>query len=255
MEILGQVGGGEFVAFSPVHWGALAAIAGAAVILSLLLRRGADRPGVRRGVCWGLAAVLLIGAVVAQIGRVIGGVWSLQESLPLHLCDIAVLTTAVALIGVGRRAKSNRASQLLYELACVWGLGGTSQALLTPDVTTAAYSPDCVRYFVLHGAIVVGVLVMTFGLHMRLQPGAPVRVWLVTLALAIVVGLVDWGLGANYMYLCANPARPSLFDLLGPRPWTLLWLAVVATGLILLCYAPFWIAARVARQGSRWAAH
>lgn len=231
-----------FVAYGAAHTLALGAIAGATVILVVLLRATATRPWhatLRRTVAGGLVVILFAGAAEGQWERVAAGQWSLQESLPLHLCDIGVFVTIVALIGAARGRAGRGVYQRCYELAYVWAIGGTSQAVLTPDVANSFPDPVCVRYFFLHGTVLVAVLVMTLALGWRPLPGAVGRVWVVTLGLAVVVLLVNWVLGANYMYLCRPPARPSLFDYFGPWPWSLLSLAAVGTVLIALCCLPF----------------
>jgi hypothetical integral membrane protein (TIGR02206 family) len=241
---------------SAEHWAAMASIAVATTLLSTLLRRTAGRKHgatVQRWVCWTLAAVLLCGAVAAQVQRIAAHVWSLQESLPLHLCDIAVFVVVAALLRAGRYRPVTPASrdpwlQRLYEAGFIWGLGGTLQAVVTPDVPVRFPTFDCVRYFILHGGILVGVLVMTLGLRLRLQPGAAGRVWLTTVILALIVMPIDWVVGANYMYLCGPPANPTIYDLFGPWPWSLLTLLVVGTALMYLCYLPFWLLDRRARR-------
>jgi uncharacterized membrane protein YwaF len=254
--------GGTFVLFSGEHWAVLGLIAAITTVLSRVLRRTAGGPHalrVCRGVCWSLAGTLVLGAIVGQLHRVTDGVWTLKESLPLHLCDIAVGIVAAALVGVGlhgparvmaaasRRKGADDAVgvsslwQRLYELAFIWGMGGTSQAILTPDVWGAFPEVTCVRYFILHGGIVVSVLVMTIGLKMRPLPGAVRRVWLTTLVLALVVFPIDWAVGANYMYLMGRPTNPTIIDLFGPWPWSLIPLVLVGTAFIVLCYVPFWV--------------
>jgi uncharacterized membrane protein YwaF len=81
-----------------------------------------------------------------------------------------------------------------------------------------------------------------------MEPGAPRRVWLTTLAVAVVVMGIDWLTGGNYMYLMGPPAHPSIIDYFGRWPWSLLTLVGVGTGLILLCYLPFWLTHRGARR-------
>ena len=170
-----------FPLFTAEHWAALGCIAGATLLLSLMLRRVAHPPhaaAVRRVVCWSLAVVLLGGAVLAEVQRFRAGIWTLRESLPLHLCDIAVLVVGVALLAAGwfppeallrgatpvrQRGDPARRWQRLYELGYTWGLGGTLQAVLTPDSPARFPDLECVRYFVLHGGIMVGVLVMALG--------------------------------------------------------------------------------------------
>jgi hypothetical integral membrane protein (TIGR02206 family) len=243
----------SFVLFGAAHSAVFVIIGGATALLSWLLRRagrrGDDRVW-RRTICWSLAGVLVIGAAVAQLQRVVEGWWSVQEALPLDLCDITIFVTAAALVGAGLDPPRSSLWQRCYELSWVWAIGGTLQAVLTPDLTVTFPHAECIRYFLLHGTIIVSALVMTLGLGMRPQPGTPLRVWLVTLALAVVVALVDWCSGANYMYLCRRPEQPSLFDYFGPWPWSLLSLALVGTLLILACYAPFWWLERRARRVS-----
>ncbi len=123
------------------------------------------------------------------------------------------------------------------------------QAVLTPDIDDTVVDATCIRYFVLHGGILVAVLVMTLGLGQRLERGAAWRVWRSTLILAALVFLVNLGTGANYMYLMGPPERPSILDWLGGWPWSLLGLAGLATALILVCCAPFWVAARLRSAG------
>jgi hypothetical integral membrane protein (TIGR02206 family) len=242
--------------FGVSHTTTLALIGLSALVLSWWLRAVTGRPHealVHRIVCWGLGIILVGGAIVGQIYRAMTGEWTLAEALPLHLCDIAVFTVAVAVVEIGSQPPArpiSTLSQRLYELAYVWGIGGTVQALLTPDMAFDFPNANCIRYFIIHGAIVVGVLVMTFGLRMRPQPGTPRRVWIVTLALALVVMVINGalragGVEANYMYLCGPPAHPSLFDLFGPWPWSLISLVFVGTALIVLTYLPFWVQNRI----------
>ena len=263
--------GGTFILFGREHWAVLALLAVVTTALSWGLRRAAGGPhaaAVCRLVCWSLAGILVLGAVVGQLQRVTAGVWTRQESLPLHLCDIAVGIVAAALFGVGlhgpRRvmnAAHARAGatdtprvsplwQRLYELAFIWGMGGTSQAIVTPDVWGAFPEATCVRYFILHGGIVVSVLVMTIGLKLRPLPGAVRRVWLTTLVLALIVFPIDWALGANYMYLLGRPTNPTIIDLFGPWPWSLIPLVLVGSAFIALCYVPFWLIDRWGRRAS-----
>lgn len=266
----------RFAFYGPGHVLALVATLAASAALIALVRQVRGRPAepaLRRAVCWALAGLLTGGAIAGQAGRVARGVWTVQESLPLHLCDIGLVVVVVALVGIGRlphtpaaeyapagrgiaaapaAAPSRRGArwQHLYELAYFWGLGGTLQALLTPDLEDPLPAFDSVRYFVTHGGIVTAVLVLTLGFGLRPLPGSPRRVWLLTAALALVVLPLDLLLGANYMYLAGPPKRPSLIDYLGRWPWSLLGLLAVGTVFIAAWYAPFWIADRLrARPG------
>ena len=250
----------RFVLFGAAH---LAAVAGTCLIgggVCILLRATRARPtalGIQRTVCIGLALVLLTSWLAEDVVLMARRAFSVQTSLPLHLCDLGVVVCAVTLIwlaSVTSRANGAAASsqtlQTLYELAYFWGLGGTTQALLTPDLEPGFPSFLCIRFFVTHGGIIVAVLGMTIGLGLRPRPGAVPRVWLMTAALLPPMLLVNWLLDANYMFLCGPPKQPSLYDYFGPWPWSLLTLAAVAWVLLGLCYLPFWIADRRRRSSA-----
>jgi uncharacterized membrane protein YwaF len=245
--------------FGGDHLAALAVIAIAAAALTTMLRRVAGRPCecfCRRTVCWSLAVIVAASQVAEQIGLIGSGTWTVQESLPLHLCDLAVPVVVLALVCVAEapylagtplrpsRNNTERWGQTLCELAYFWGLGGTVQALLTPDIDDPFPSPEYIRYFTGHGGIVVSVLVLTIGLKIRPRRGSVLRVWLITNALALAVMAFNAGTGSNYMYLCGPPSHPSLFDYFGPWPWSLITLEVVGIVILALCYAPFWLTRR-----------
>ena len=53
------------------------------------------------------------------------------------------------------------------------------------------------------------------------------------------VGLVNWLVGSNYLFIARKPDTPSLIDMLGPWPWYIISLEVVAFLMFLLLYLPY----------------
>ena len=126
-----------------------------------------DRPKLARWLAVGLAVVLLLNRVMALVwGYHEGRITRWPDALPMHLCDWASFAVIIALVWRG---------QLAYELAYLWGLSGTFQAVLTPDLTEAFPNPFFIGFFVDHCGIIVSVLFLTWGLAMRPQPGAVLR--------------------------------------------------------------------------------
>ena len=209
---------------APEHAAALVAIAAATVGLVVLARR---RPG--QWLRW-MAAVLVAVEVSWWVYLLAGGVpgSELAYSLPLQLCDAAIFVAAAALWS--RRP-------LLVEVTYFWGLAGTIQALLTPDLPQHFPSYPYFQYYIAHGGVVAAALVLVVGL--RIFPGHLLRVIGVTLGYVLLVGLVDAASGANYMYLRAKPPTPTLLDLLGPWPVYILAASVIALALFTLLYSPF----------------
>ena len=208
------------------HVVALVAIALSTVLLVVAARR---RPG--PWLKW-LAAVLLVDEVSWWVFLLGGGEPGSQValSLPLQLCDVAIFIAAAALWT--RR-------QLLAEVTYFWGLAGTIQALLTPDLPQHFPSYPYFQYYIAHGGVVAAALVLVVGLGQRPRRWAVARVAGLTVAYAALVGFVDAVTGADYMYLRSKPPTATLLDVLGPWPWYILSAAAIAVCLFAILDAPF----------------
>lgn len=155
------------------------------------------------------------------------------QVLPLHLCSIATFLTVGLLLTHSHR---------LYEVVYFWGLGGTLQAILTPDINWGFPELAYLSYFTSHGSIVVSALYATLYLGLRPTWASIPRVFGITLAYAFLfVSPLNWLLDTNYLYLRHKPIGASLFDHLGPWPWYIGSLVLVAIVLFLVCYSPFWL--------------
>jgi hypothetical integral membrane protein (TIGR02206 family) len=213
---------------APEHVAALFAIAVATVVLVVAARR---RPGAWLKV---LAVVLVVDEVSWWVFLGAGGgePGQLAQPLPLQLCDVAIFIGAAALW---------TRQPLLVETTYFWGLAGTIQALLTPDLPQHFPSYPYFQYYIAHGGVVAAALVLVVGLRLRPSNRAIVRVAVVTIAYAAVVGVVDAVTGADYMFLRSKPPSPTLLDALGPWPVYLFSAAVIAVLLFALLNAPFWL--------------
>src|SRR5439155_1389332 len=211
---------------APEHVFALVAIALSTALLVVAARR---RPGSWLKV---LAAVLVVDEVSWWFFLLGGGQPGSQValSLPLQLCDVAIFIAAAALWT--RR-------QLVVEVTYFWGLAGTIQALLTPDLPQHFPSYPYFQYYIAHGGVVAAALVLVAGLRLHPRRRAVFQVAAITVAYAVLVGAVDAVSGANYMYLRARPPSPTLLDALGPWPWYILAASLIALVLFAILDAPF----------------
>lgn len=216
-----------FQLFGEQHLLALSLIVTVAVSVPLGVRR--LRPDAARPVALFLAAMLLT-QEAAQVMLLAMTTGLSVALLPLHLCTLAVYLTAWTLVA---------RSQITYELVFFWGLGGTTQALLTPDLVQGFPAPAFLFFFLGHGLVIVGVFYATMVFRLRLYPVSILRAATLTLALAVGIFFVNLWLGTNFLYLMAKPARPSLLDWFGPWPWY--WSGLLGVGLLsfLLLYVPF----------------
>lgn len=201
------------------------------VVVAVLLCVGARRaPG---GWIDVVAAIIALALVIAELSWqpyvLANHTWSVGGSLPVQLCDAAGFVAAVALLW---------RQLLLVEIAYFWGLGGTLQALLTPDLKDHFPSFPYLQFYVTHDLVILAALFLVIGLGLQPRPGAVRRIFLLTLAFAVLVGFVDLATGGNYMYLRV-PAPGSLLDVMGPWPWYIATGAVLTLVVLAILDAPF----------------
>lgn len=145
-------------------------------------------------------------------------------SLPLHLCDLMTLLVPLTLLGRQRRWIS-----LLYFL----GLALSLQGLLTPDVQHGLLHPEFWLFWFDHASI-VGTAIYMVVVH-QFRPTRRDYYWAVQAGLMYVIFVfpIDAIWGFNYGYLGnAYPNQPTLIDWLGPWPWRV-GVMVVLAGLVM----------------------
>jgi hypothetical integral membrane protein (TIGR02206 family) len=220
----------KFRAFSASHIAAtcvVLALIGLIIVFRRPIRSSAADPILR----WSFAAILILNEAGLGLWRVRHGLWSLQDSLPLHLCGVSVILVAIML---------PLRSYAIFELTYFWAVGGALQGLVTPDVE--GYDFPHWRFlttFISHGLIVIANLYMIVVLGMR-----PTFLSLLkSLAVLNIYGALALGFnaltGSNYGFLCRKPEQRTLYDLLGPWPWYLASLELLAIAISVLVYAPF----------------
>jgi hypothetical integral membrane protein (TIGR02206 family) len=215
---------------TPFAYGLFASVALIACVTACGVAR--FRPGPwTTGVARLVGLALLIDAASYTGALLVAGTWSARTSLPLPLCDAAVLVAAAACFW---------RTALLVELTYFWGLAGTLQGVLTPDLSVGFPHLVFWQYLVGHLGIVFAALFLVVGLRMAPRAGAVPRVLFLTLAYTAVVGAVDGFTGANYMFLRAPPGEWTLLRVLGPWPWYLASATGVALVLFTALDAPFW---------------
>jgi hypothetical integral membrane protein (TIGR02206 family) len=80
---------------------------------------------------------------------------------------------------------------------------------------------------------------MVVALRMRPAERAVLRVSIATAIYAAAVGAVDYVTGGNYLFLRDLPPTRTLLDYLGPWPWYIVTLTVLAVTVFTLLYLPF----------------
>lgn len=210
----------HFTPYDASHLGALAVLVGCAVLLVALgpLLRDRD-PGDRLGKA--LAIVIVAATLPLQILYFTPEHWSLQRTLPIQLCDVASVVAAYALWTHRRWAVA---------LTYYWGLTLTTQAIITPDLSTPFPQPLFFLYWTMHALSVLAAVHLTWARRVRPDWHSYRIAMLGTITWLACVIAVNLVADTNYGYLNEKPGSASILDLLGPWPWY-----VLAEGAIVAC--------------------
>jgi hypothetical integral membrane protein (TIGR02206 family) len=228
----------SFIRFGSAHICAILSTVGAPLILSAIARwdaAGAASTIIR----WTLVALLIGNRVFRLLLLHRGGELTIENLAPMHLCDWAFAAAVITL------ACPN---QWTYELCYFWALGGTLQALVTPDIAYGFPDPRFISFFISHGGVIAAAIYATLGMGMRPVPMSIVRVLVWSTVYLAVATAANFLLDANFGYLRAKPSQPSVMDYLAPWPHYIVQLAALAIASALLYYAPFFIIDRLKRR-------
>ncbi len=166
--------------------------------------------------------------------------WS--ATLPMQMCDWAMVVIVVAIASGNRR---------WFEVAYFWGIGGTLQAVLTPNLTFGFPDPRFFAFFISHSGIIVGVVFLMLTRGLRPYPMSIVRAFLWSELYFVIALTVDLITGVNYGFLLHKPEAFSLLSFLSDH-WPLYLLQMHGLALVFFAalYLPFALADLLAPRRS-----
>ena len=154
------------------------------------------------------------------------GLWSLKTSLPIHLCGISGILAGIMMF---------RSSYYGFEFLALIGSPGALHALLTPQLNHGTIPFLIFKYYVSHAGIVLVPLFLAVVLGYRIKRSSWYRVLLLCQVLLIIIGLTNYFIGANYMYLAEKPLVNNPM-VVGEWPWYILGFEILGLVHILIFY-------------------
>jgi hypothetical integral membrane protein (TIGR02206 family) len=168
-------------------------------------------------------------SLVRQFGAV-----SWEQLLPLQLCDWAMIVIIIAMWT--RRPR-------WFEVAYFWGIGGTVQAVLTPNLAFGFPDFRFFSFFVSHCGIIIGIIFLMLVHHLRPRAFSIVRVFAWTEFYFIITLAADKFTGFNYGFLLHKPEAKTLLNILSDyRPLYLFQMHLLALAFFVVLYLPFAVA-------------
>jgi hypothetical integral membrane protein (TIGR02206 family) len=187
-----------------------------------------------------LSAILVLNYVAYLIFIRSRGVVSWQQMLPLQLCDWGMVVVIVAMWTGNHR---------WFEVAYFWGIGGTLQAVLTPNLRFGFPDWRFISFFTSHSCVIIGVVFLMLTRRYRPYPMSIVRVFLWSEFYFVVTLIADELTGFNYGFLLHKPEAFSILSFLSDsRPLYLVQMHGVALLFFLGLYVPFGVVDLVGKK-------
>ena len=219
-----------FQAYGPAHLVVICLTVLLPFVLAAIARRSQSSV-VERAIIALLSTFLIVNylAYLVFIRRHASLTW--QQMLPLQLCDWGMVVVIVAMW---------TGSQRWFEVAYFWGIGGTLQAVLTPNLPFGFPDLRFFSFFISHSGIIVGVVFLMLTRRYRPYPISIVRVFLWTELYFVITLIADGLTGFNYGFLLHKPEAFSLLSFLSDsRPLYLLQMHGLALAFFIVLYLPF----------------
>ena len=156
-------------------------------------------------------------------------IWTIESSLPLHLCGLSAILSGIVLFW---------RKQWAYECLYFWGIPGAFHSLLTPEFTVGTSGFLFYEYYLSHGGILLSAIYLTWVLGMKPRQGSWLKIFISSQILLPFIVFINWIFNANYMYLCTKPIVNNPF-LIGEWPWYILGIELAALLHFFIVYLPF----------------
>lgn len=217
--------------FGPAHLCAIILTLVLPVLCAIAFRR-TKSVLLDRTIRFSLAGILIGNYIGYVVYRWQQGDMDWREILPMQLCDWTMIAVVVAVL------KEDRKRWL--EVAYFWGIGGSLQAIFTPNLQFGFPDFRFFIFFLNHGAIVIGIIYLMLSRRFRPTVASFWRTLLWSEIYLVVALAIDQVTGVNYGFLLHKPEAASLLSLLSDwRPLYIVQMNLVAIFFFVLLYAPF----------------
>ncbi len=209
----------RFIMFSDIHLTVIILLFGLCSLLFMIRKRIRVSSKKQRLAERIFAISLLVIDIFYHVWLVKVDRWNLSNSLPLELCSLSLLLTIV-LLWTGNRK--------IYPFVFYAGIGGALQAVATPVLDMGYPHFRFFHFFYTHFGIILTALYFTWIKGYRPTfKGILYTMMTLNILLPLIV-IVNMAVDGNYMFLQRKPSTGSILDFLGPYPWYLLSLEIIA---------------------------
>lgn len=160
------------------------------------------------------------------------GNYNITTDLPLYLCSLIALLIPVF---------TYYRKFWMFEILLFWIIAGTTQGVLTPDISEGFPAFDYFRYWVVHLGLLIIIFYAIFVFKMKPIFKSVFKSFFALQLYIIFMVIINYVLSANYFYLNEKPQSASLLDYFGEWPVYIIVVQIIIIPYFLLIYLPFYL--------------
>ncbi|WP_452219575.1 YwaF family protein [Lacinutrix salivirga] len=186
-----------------------------------------------------LSYFVSLSVVVFHLYSIGKGTYSLSTDLPLYLCSFLALIIPVF---------AHYRTYWMFEILLFWIIAGTSQGVITPDISEGFPGLDYLRYWIVHLGLLIIIFYAVFVFKMTPKFKSVFKSFLALQVYMLGLFVVNYVLDANYSYLNKKPSSASVLDHLGDWPTYILIVEIFLIPYFLIIYFPFFISEKIKKH-------
>ena len=156
--------------------------------------------------------------------------YNFKTDLPLYLCSLMALLIPVF---------TYYRKYWMFEVLIFWIIGGTLQAVITPDITKEFPSFDYFRYWIAHLGLLTIIFYFIFVFKMGPKFKSVFKSFFALQVYVIIMVILNYLLDANYFYLNQKPKSASLLNHFGDWPYYIIVAQLIIIPMFIIIYLPF----------------
>ena len=99
----------------------------------------------------------------------------------------------------------NKHKQIYFNCAYFLGFSGALQGIITVDLTGIYTFYDILTLHLQHSLTILNLLWLIFAYNIKFSQKGIIQAFLFTNCIIVFVGIINYFLNSNYMFLCAPP--------------------------------------------------
>ena len=209
---------------SPLWWKGIVSCFIVISIIILLLKNKSIEFKEKTNMYFAYFAILVY--LTTNIYTILIGDWTVQDFLPLHLCNISYFICILVLLNKRK---------WMYEWTLLLALPSALNALITPELIWGSSKWHIFEYYFMHGSLILVPLYLMFVMNYKLRLLSWWKTFLRAQIVVVIVFSLNLILGTNYMFLLSKPLVNNPL-ILGDWPFYILSVQLIGLLHIVVIY-------------------